>query len=327
MKHTKKILLGTAVALSVFSLASCNEEIKGYVNKTETLKYTTEGQTFVTFGKMPKTKVSDSEVTSLGLASTEGKEKENEIITKGDDAYYKVASASVNARGLTKASTGETLTKGETYWFKMEDITWRVLEDDGTNYTLISEDIIAAQPIFRSSRMNFADDKTGYALGSKEGVNRYLTTDEEYAWTTQLGLDTEGVYIDSTKLQTMTFEQTVLDSDYAKGTLKKTAKILSEEELNSYSAFDTQAKKIAKTTDYARATGAWTSIESDKEGYGIYWLRDTSTAYDAQNDDINYTGMFKVVDEQGNIKEDYGFNTFGGVRPVIKVAKSECKAQ
>lgn len=324
MKHTKKILLGTAVALSVFSLASCNEEIKGYVNKTETLKYTAEGQTFVTFGKMPKTKVSDSEVTSLGLTSTESG---NEIVTKGSDAYYKVAKSSVNADGLTKASTGETLKSGEVYWFKMEDITWRVLEDDGTNYTLISEDIIAAQPIFRSSRMNFADDKTGYALGSKEGVNRYLTTDAEYAWTTQLGLDTEGVYIDSTKLQTMTFEQTVLDSDYAKGTLKKTAKILSEEELNSYSAFDTQAKKIAKTTDYARATGAWTSIESDKEGYGIYWLRDTSTAYDAQYGDINYTGMFKVVDEQGNIKEDYGFNSFGGVRPVIKVAKSECKAQ
>ena len=66
MKHTKKILLGTAVALSVISLASCNEEIKGYVNKTETLKYTTEGQTYVKFGMMPKTKVSESEVESLG---------------------------------------------------------------------------------------------------------------------------------------------------------------------------------------------------------------------------------------------------------------------
>ena len=326
MKHTKKILFGTAVALSVISLASCNEEIKGYVNKTETLKYTTEGQTYVKFGMMPKTKVSQSEVESLGLASTEGKEKRNEIITKGDDAYYKVASASVNADGLTKASTGETLTTGETYWFKMEDITWRVLEDDGTNYTLMSEDIIASSAVFRSSRMNFAEDKTGYATGGKEGVNRYLSTTGNYAWTTQLGLDKDDVYIDSTKLQSMTIEQTVIDADSSYKTFDSTAKILNEAELTSYAAFNTQAKKIAKTTDYARATGAWTSLDSETEGYGIYWLRDTSTAYDAVYGDINYTGMFKVVDEQGNIKEDYGFNSFGGVRPVIKVAKSDCKA-
>lgn len=326
MKHTKKILLGTAVALSVISLASCNEEIKGYVNKTETLKYTTEGQTYVKFGMMPKTKVSEEEVTSLGLASSEGKEKKNEIVTKDNDAYYKVASSSVNATGLTKASTGETLNTGETYWFKMEDITWRVLEDDGTNYTLISEDIIAAAAIFRSSRMNFADDKTGYATGGKEGVNRYLSTTGNYAWITQLGLDKENVYIDSTKLQSMSIDQTVIDADSSYSTIESTAKILNESELTGYSAFDTQAKKIAKTTDYARATGAWTSIDSETEGYGIYWLRDTSTAYDTVYGDIYYTGMFKCVDEQGNIKEDYGFNSFGGVRPVIKVAKSDCKA-
>ncbi len=319
MKHTKKIILGCTLALATISLASCNDEIKGYV-RNNTLTYV-KGDHLVSFGKMAQTKVSEDEVKSLGLTPSDKAKNNDEIVEVEGNAYYKVVKASVNATSLTKASTGEVLETGNTYWFKMEDITWRVLAEDGSDYILLSENIIASSAVYNASRMTFDDNKTGYAVDDSARLNRYLSgSNAKRAWTTQIGLDTENKYIDSTKLISQTFTQTVIDGHSESVTAL--AKTLSEEELNSYEATNSQVKRIALTTDYARATGTWTSIDEKTYGYGTYWLRDTTTYHDANLDEDRYSGMFKIVDEQGNIKDDYGFNTFGGVRPVIRVAKS-----
>ena len=322
MKHTGKFLLGSSLVLSAVVLASCGKtEQKTYI------KQETAGTT-VYFGKFAQTKVSEEEVTSLGLTSSKDNESKNEIVTVGDTSYYKVASAAPNADGQYKASTGETLVSGETYWFKMEDIAWRVLADDGSNYTLISENVIASSAVYYSVPRLFEDNRTGYDVGStNRRLARYLTatttTNRTAAgWLTQVGLDSENKYIDRTKLQSITYTQTVIESDSSKSSQNAVAITLSEEELNSYESTNSQTKRIAQTTDFARATGAWMSIEEEIYGYGIYWLRDTSTTT-ASDGTPCYNGMFKVVNEQGEIKEDYGFNTFGGVRPVIKVAKSD----
>lgn len=336
MKHTNKILLTSALVLSTVALASCNNEIKQYVNNETPITYE-KGDQIVTFGQMPKTKVSAEEVASLGLTSTEGKEKENEIVTKKGTDYYKVASAKVNATGMYKASTGETLNAGETYWFKMENIEWRVLDDDGSSYTLISENVISASAVYYALAKTFTDNRTGYFNeGSNKSyirLNRYLTNTNEYGWLTQMGLDAKEdedgnpiyedgdyKYIKSSALKTIDYTQTVVDGDAAYETTKAKVITLSEEELDSYDSLSGQSKRIAVTTDYARCQGAWMSINSATYGYGTYWLRDTTTI-----DSNTYSGMFKIVNEQGKVTTDYGFNTFGGVRPVIKVAKNKTK--
>src|SRR5690554_4002518 len=118
--------------------------------------FTIDNMTYVYYGTYPQTVVDDSSLISSlnSLTSTnangyyefEGKEYAKVVATPYLSVY--------------KFINGSTIQSGQTYYFKVEPIKWRVLEEADGTYTLLSEYIIDKQEFYTSLNNRTIDDKT-----------------------------------------------------------------------------------------------------------------------------------------------------------------------
>lgn len=295
IKHGKKIALAATLVATAAGLASCG-------NSTSYITYTAP-ETLVEFGAMPTTVVEDENI----IAQLDALSLKTNRTTEIDGVTYFKATAEPHTTMVTSNSGNVTFVEDETYYFIVEPIKWRVLSDDGTNYTLMSEYVLSTSALYTATYRTWESLRTYYSAGS---LYDYLNND-------LMSYGFSGV---SSSLISTTFTDTYVNSNaVATKSVSTLADVLTNdaETLAKYGLSE-QASRIALTTDYARAIGTWMSIEEETYGYGTYWTRsglvDESTA--------SYTGYGYFINEQGEIKYDYGFTSSHGVRPIITVAKS-----
>ena len=211
---------------------------------------------YLWFGEYPQTLKKDS-VTITATTDARG------YFLGSDGAYYAKVVASPDEKGYTFAN-GKEVTEGETYYFKVEPIRWRIASQTGTKALIVCDSIIEVRP--------YDDD-----------VNNYKNS-EIRAWLNDGFMKAAFSELQKTLIQTTTVSnnaQSTGDSKnpYAdKSSTKDQIFLIANNELASKNGLSKTNERKMLTSDYARANGAYMSRAAADFGNGYWWLRSPGSA-------------------------------------------------
>jgi len=215
-----------------------------------------------------------------------------------------VVAAHRNETGY-KFINGSTIQYGQTYYFKVEPIKWRVLEEADGTYPLLSEYIIDKQVFYTSSSTRTIDGKTIYANNYEHSTIRKWLNNAFYnkAFSSPEKGNILTTLVDNSASTTGTstnryFSNNTMDKVY----------LLSSQEARS-STYGYKATSI--TTDYARAVGAYMDTSYSNYGNGSWWLRSPDDSISTSAYGVGSNGIHYIVTD--NVKYSYG------ARPAIKI--------
>lgn len=174
--------------------------------------------------------------------------------------------------------------KNRIYWFKYENIKWKVLNEHNGYEFLLSDEVLDSQPI------NYTvNDVNGIHANNYEhsSVRKWLN-EEFYNWS--FSNEEKNSIIDCT--------DTIITS---KDSINDNVFLASKEEIETYVM--QLSNRCLKSTDYAKYQGVY------ETKYPDWFLR---TNYEDSDTDIYF-----VNGEDGSIKEDLVIYTNGGIVPCI----------
>lgn len=239
----------------LFIVTGCNES-----NSAEI-----ELNTIIQFGQWPQTvaDVSENDLSPTGKTYN----GYQEFSDKTGNKYVKVESASVHGSGYT-FSDGKACQKENTYWFRVEPVSWRVIAIKGRSGKMIlSENILtAAIPYCKTRNVRAIDAETVWPNNYKySNIRSFLNDDfyescfseEEKAKITEI-LVKNGEETTSSRINTFACEDT-----------RDRIFLLSYQDLcNSEYGFAGDSDRVKQPTDFALANNAY---KSSKEGQGGWW--------------------------------------------------------
>ena len=245
-----------------------------YIEPEQEIIYTRDGD-YIYFGEYPQT-IKESHVRIIDTVDRRG------YYLGSDGEYY----AEVTAWSLGDDytfSTGENVIRGETYYFKVEPIRWRILEENDGEVLILCDSIIANKR-FDHSTSNYAES-------------------EIRAWLNK------GFYNEAfNDLQKELILTTTVDNRECEDTNDKLFLLSLAEATNpAYGFQDGNFYDVAKrmlTSDYTRAKGAKMAVdswESQYYGNGIWWLRSPDDSVNPHMDIIYHNGstMVNYIDGSG----------------------------
>jgi hypothetical protein len=254
--------------------------------------YTKSG-TYIDFGFYPQ-RIKAESVTVSTLTDEQG------YYTGSDGEKY--AKVEVNAYSSYKFSNGNSITKGTTYYFKVEPIKWRILSEENGKALILCQSIIANR-CFDDNSNNYKDSE----------IRAWLNNE---FFSTAFSIDQQAL-INTIEVDNSANSTGYSSNSYACENTYDKVFLLSYKEVTNasygyYSNYDTARQK--KTTDYSKATGAYTNT-SNYNGNGWWWLRSPSS------DDGNFA---RSVDYDGNVNYyrsyDHGvIDTSDGVVPALQI--------
>lgn len=320
----------TSLILSVMILLSCALTALPSLAADESTIATGD---YITFGKYPQSRVTDEE-TIAKLNSIDAEihkyNYENEYSYTSDMCYKDVELDGAKYRGarvgirvhlaFTERYHGYAPT--EFYWFKYEDVRWKVL--DAEKGIVISELVIDNQP-FNSKVFwdNNAEDKTHDAY-CDEAFTHYANNYEYSTIRKWLNDDFYNTVFSDEEKQLVIpseIENSAISEEFSSNNTIDNVYLLSYKEARN--GFDNSSRR-AHVTDYALSQGAdtrhyrylpndddYASCWQDKD-YCAVWLRTAGC-------DDSMFGSFS--DRTGFIYTFYYFKVSNccGIRPVIKV--------
>ncbi len=217
-----------------------------------------------------------------------------------DGAYYAKVIARPCASGYTY-STGESVASGESYYFKVEPIRWRILEEKGGNALVLCDFILDASA--------FDANPNQYAVSNNypESTIRSWLISTFY---TKAFSDAEKkailkTFVDNGEIKNYNYE----DTEDAIFLLSRKEATKGKYNFALNSKKDDDARRI-QTSDYARASGAWMNTEKEHYGDGAWWLRTPG-----QNADV-YAAV--VIGGSCNTDQRVNHNDFGIV-PAMRI--------
>ncbi len=250
-------------------LASISNRIEFKIHKDCVLKYNatyTLMGNYIFFGEYPQTLKADA-VTISATQDYRG------YYLGSDGSYY----AKVVANPWSESysfSTGDKISSGSTYYFKVEPIRWRMLSTDGETALILCDSIIANKRYDDSSN-DYANSEIRKWLNDTFYKTAFNELQREIILTTIVDNTNVG------KIFPLSYTE-VTNSAYGFS--------------SDYSTYDT-ARRM-KTSDYSRATGV--SIDTDNPYYrnSYWWLRsshDHDSIYARCVYSDGYVGNYKDV--------------------------------
>lgn len=295
------IVIGIILAI-LFGVRGCSSN--GNNDNSPTPELSEDGKT-ITYGLYPQTNVDDSALVSALNALTT---PESNVWYLYDDEYYAKLSATPNNSNYT-FDNGTTIVSGTTYWFKCEPITWNVLSNNNGKYYILSSLLLDAH------RYNEYYDgiKDGhYANNYQYSEIRAWLNDDFYNSAFALG----NSYIQTTTVDNSASTTSSSDNPYVSdNTFDKVFLPSYQDYINTNYGFDTTIfetnTRSCKTTDWARARGAYYSKESSTLYNDYYWTRSP----------INHANFYlaSYVSSDGGLYGDNVGYTYQGVRPALTI--------
>jgi hypothetical protein len=217
---------------------------------------------YIYFGEYPQTIKEDNVVISTQQDS-------RGYFLGSDGAYYAKVVASPYGSNYY-FSDGKSVINGGIYYFKVELIKWRILNESSGEALILCESIIANKRYDDSS-------------------NNYKNS-EIRAWLNDQFYDTAFTNLQKQLVITTEVDNSVYSTgdnpnhNVCENTFDKVFLLSYREVTNSSygfssdsSASDTARQKV--TSDYSRATGAYTTTSSSYYGNGLWWLRSPYSDY------------------------------------------------
>ena len=174
-----------------------------------------------------------------------------------------------------KFINGSTIQSHQTYYFKVEPIKWRVLEEADGTYTLLSEYIIDKQAFYPSRDNRTIGDQTIYANNYEHSTIREWLNNAFYnkAFSSQEKGSILTTLVDNSASTTLSSTNPY----FSNNTRDKVYLLSYQEARSSAYGFSTSTNssstRRAVTTDYARAVGAYMNTLTSYYGNGNWWLR------------------------------------------------------
>lgn len=284
------------VLYAKWDTAATNE----YIENTTEYVYRRAGD-YIYFGEYPQT------IKANNIAVGNTSDSDGYYLGSDGYRYAKMEASPFNAVVQTiHFSNDSVVSSGRTYYFKVEPIRWRILEEnDGTAF-IICDNIIAN----KAYQSNYDSKKViggGYqyyikvnGVVSNTYANNYRSS-EIYSWL-------------NNEFAQKTFNS--LQQELIQNTTNGKLFLLSYTEVtNSDYGFDDNQSRKMKASDYAKATG----VNVDKyNGNSDWWLRSSNIG--------NFNGLnVDVVDDIGRVDDRNANSTstdrsWYGVVPALKVS-------
>ena len=265
------------------------------VQKEMVQVYTREGN-YIYFGEYPQT-IKSADVTVGDVADGDG------YYLGSDGARYAKVIADPNGSDYT-FSNGSTVTGGETYYFKVEPIRWRILSEDGESAFILADGILANKAYDASSNNYNNSDIRAWLNG--EFLNAAFG---EIAQS----------LIETTEVDNSVYSTGDSSNQYAcENTFDKVFLLSYREAVNSaygfasnYSTYDTARRMTV--SDYARSTGAYMDTSNSYYfGCGLWWLR---SPYYYNSNNARLVNYYGYAGGSNNVNLVY----YGGVVPALNI--------
>ncbi|MDE6029812.1 MAG: hypothetical protein K2F90_05810 [Clostridiales bacterium] len=239
-------------------------------------KLSEDGKT-VQYGFYPQTHVSDQAVTAE-LDKLEPTSIGWYLL--GNDFYAKQTAQVCNGESYA-FDDGTAIEDGAEYWFKCDVITWRVLSGENGTYYLLADKLLDTHAYYAE----YADRKTGddtvYANNYERSDIRTWLNGYFYA----MAFARDSSYVATTTVSNGATTTAAATNGYACGDTTDKVYLPSYQDYITAdygfatAADDKSATRECKTTDYARARGAWCNTASGLKNNGSYWTRSPSGKY------------------------------------------------
>ena len=268
---------------------------KAYIRIDENGNASETGE-YILFGEYPQTVKADS-VTITSTTDSRG------YYLGSDGAYY--AKVTANPFGSSYIfTTGAIIQNGTVYYFKVEPIKWRILEDYDGTATILCEMIIDAHRFNdNSNNYRFDDDSNNYSNNYKES--------EICAW-----LNNNFYQTAFSELEKRIINTVQVNNDYDKVWLMSKEEITKSWKYVNYasiSSSDTQRCK--QTTDYAKANYAYTyTYPGSGYGNGFWLLRSGSFDYESGSGRVYFVNYSGDALSYGGVD-----NSYYGVVPALQI--------
>lgn len=264
------------------------------VQKETVQVYTREGD-YIYFGEYPQT-IKSADVTVGDVADGDG------YYLGSDGARYAKVAAYPYGSDYT-FSDGSAVTRGNTYYFKVEPIRWRILSEDGGSAFILADGIVANHYYHHTSFDTTIEGETVYA-------NNYKHSDIR-AWLNGEFLNAAFGEIAQSLIKTTEVDNSVYSTGYSpnkyacENTFDKVFLLSYREVTDSAYGFESSSRtydtaRRMTVSDYARSTGARMDTSSDYFGCGYWWLR--SPYYYDSND---ARGIYYYGNADGNYANGY----------------------
>ena len=290
----------------------CGEKEPGY---TEGPVYVRDGN-YIYFGEYPQTIKADSVTIDLNTQDSRG------YYLGSDGYYYAAVTANPYYDNEYKFTNNATVVSGTVYYFKVEPIRWRILEEKSGEAFLLCDFIIANMAYQPSYRYDSSTEKYyTTANGAPEGTyqNNYKYS-EVRRWLNADFYNTAFTAFEREIILTTNVDNSVESTGYAsnpyvcENTDDKIFLLSQKEATNSVYGFASSTTDTARrmqTSDYSRATGAYMSTDSSYYGNGIWWLRSPNNDYSSYARYVYYDGYV--------YNNFYVYYSFCGTVPALKI--------
>ena len=271
-------------------------------SETTTEQVYTRSGNYIYFGEYPQT----IKASNVSIISTTP-DADGYYLGSDGERYAKVVADPFPYNSGHTFSNNSSVIDGNTYYFKVEPIRWRILlESDGKAF-ILCDSIIANKAYASSNNNNYEDSDI-----------RAWLNDEFYK--TAFGALQQAL-IQTTEVDNSAQSTGNSSNSYACENTFDKVFLLSYSEVTSsaygfasdYSTFDTARRML--TSDFSRATGVYMSTDSSYYGNGMmWWLR--SPNYN-NSDSARYVDCSGYADNRSNVYYD-----FNGVVPALNLTLS-----
>ena len=233
------------------------------------------GSKYIYFGEYPQTLKEES----VNIISN----------TPDKDGYYLGSDGERYAKVVAKPDSSsiyfnnkQQIIEGNTYYFKVEPIKWKILSVNGIEYQLMTDLIIDCQQFNSSSSTRTIDGKTVYANNYEYSDIRKWLNEDFYnkAFTKALQSYINTTFVDNSLASTKDSSNPYTCNDtYDKVYLLSYKDITNSGYGFSSSLYTYDKSRQKQLTDYAKAMGCYMNKGADYYNNGYYWLR--SPYYDS----------------------------------------------
>ena len=264
---------------------------------------------YILFGQYPQT------IKAEGVTVGDTADKDGYYLGSDGERYAKVVADPYNS-GYT-FSDNSSVTSGNTYYFKVEPIRWRILSESGGKVFILCDSIIANHYYHHTTSSTTIEGEKVYANNYKHSDIRAWLNDEFYK--TAFG-ELQQALIATTEVDNSVESTGYSSNPYACENTNDKIFLLSYSEVvnidygfaSSPSTYNAARRML--TSDFSRATGAYMNTNSSYYGNGWWWLRSP-----------NYYGSYNArhVGIDGNVyyySSVYGDNY--GVVPALNLMLS-----
>ncbi len=259
----------------------------------------------ITFGSYPQTVVSDFELinkmqTGIFSGIIKFDEKPNWLTYNGE----KYVSVTENPFNKTKFDNGTGINCGARNFYKVEPLKWRVLFSNDEYLVLMTEKIIDA--------LQFNLSRNFYRIGGETIAPNSWEHSHIRHW---LNNDFLCDAFDKSEIEKIVLSEIDNSSKSSYYSSQKSANTTDKVFLISHKEIYLTEYGCAKTTDFARARGAFSCTSSSHEGHGDWWTRSPG----------NSPISVENIDRRGCVDSipfcNFVDDTAASVRPVIIIRK------